>query len=165
MPGPRRGNQPFDQTHLGTRVDPLDRRRVGQDAPQDSLDRPLHGGHRRDTEALVDGGPPRVVDPGHNPVDPVGLLGDAGDHDVGVVTVGHGRHRDGVGDAGFVEPVTIEAHTDDLLAGEPRIEPPERRFLPVDDRHGVARGFDGLGQARTHSATADHDDMHDGALY
>src|SRR2546423_1540853 len=45
MPRPRRGNDAFDDADLRTWVDPLDRRRVGQDAAQNALDRPLHRGH------------------------------------------------------------------------------------------------------------------------
>ena len=84
---------------LGAGVDPLDLAGVGQDPAQHPLGRPLHRGDGGDAEALVDRGPARVVDAGDDPLDAVGLPGDAGDEDVRVVAVGDGGQRPGLLDA------------------------------------------------------------------
>src|SRR5581483_2735776 len=162
---PLRLHDALDEAHLSTGVDPFDGGRLREDAAQHPLDGPLHGGDGRDAEAFVDRRSARVVDAGDDPVDVVGLLGDAGDHDVRVVTVRHRGNRDRITDARLVETVAVEADTDDALAREPRVESPEGGFLAIDDGDGVTRRFDGLRETGPHSATADHDDMHDGAWY
>src|SRR4051794_24266110 len=43
MTSPLRRDETLDEAHLGARVDPLDRRRLREDAAQHALDRPLDG--------------------------------------------------------------------------------------------------------------------------
>ena len=158
-PTPVAGTGPLDEHDPGARVDPLDRA-LGEDPAQHPLGRPLHGGDGRDAETLVDGGAAGVVDPGDDPLDPVGLPGDAGDEDVRVVAVRHGGEGAGLLDAGLGEPVAVEADADDLLAGEVEGQAPERPLLPIDHGDGVARGLQGAGQAGTDPTAPDDDDVH-----
>src|SRR5919112_767008 len=95
---------------------------VGQQHPHQAVRAPRHGGHGRDTEALVDRSALRVVDPGDDPLDAEGLPGDPGRDDVGVVTAGDRGEGVGLLRAGFDEDLAVEALPDDLAPAEVRAE-------------------------------------------
>ena len=91
---------------------------LGEDVPQHPLGRPRHRRDRRDAEPLIDRGPPRVVDAGHDPLDAERLAGDPGDHDVRVVPVRDRGQSSGLLDAGLREAVSVEPDAGDRLTGE-----------------------------------------------
>ena len=85
----------------------------GQQPAQHLVGGPRDGRDRRDAEPLVDQRAARVVDAGDDVLDPVGLAGDAGAQDVGVVAAGHRGEGAGLVDARRGEVVAVEAEADD----------------------------------------------------
>ena len=134
---------------------------LGQQLVADLVDGPGHGGHGGDAQAQVDLGPAGVVDAGHHVGDPVGLPGDAGREDVGVVPAGHGgegrRPRCALA---CVEVVAVEAGPDHGRARPVGRQPAEGLGVAVDDGHRVALGGEVRAQAGTDPAAADDDDVH-----
>ena len=99
---PLRRDRVVEQAHLAARVEPLVRLLLGgEQAAHHLVGGPRDRGDGRDAEALVDQRPPRVVDPGDDPLDREVLVGDAGGEDVGVVAAGHGGDGAGPLDAGL----------------------------------------------------------------
>ncbi len=70
------------------RIGPFHLTLVRDQPPANLVDGPRHGGHGGDAEPQVDLGATGIVDAGHYVGDLVGLAGDAGGEDVGVVTIG-----------------------------------------------------------------------------
>ena len=99
-------------------------RLAGEQPAQHLVGGPRDGRDGRDAEALVDERAARVVDAGDDVLDAVGLAGDAGAQDVGVVAVRHRGESPGLVDAGLREVVAVEAEADDRRA---RRSPAPRR--------------------------------------
>ena len=133
---------------------------VGQQAPPDLVDGPRHRGHGGDAQPQVDLGPPGVVDPGHHVGDLVGLPGDAGGEDVGVVAAGHGGQGVGLAGPGPVEVVAVEARSDHVVPGQSGGQAAEGLGVPVDDGHRVALLGQPHGQARPDPTASHDDDVH-----
>ena len=112
-------------------------------------------------QPLVDDGAAGVVDAGHDPFDPEGLAGDAGDEDVGVVAVGDRRQRVGPLDAALDEAVAVEADAHDGLAVEAGRQPTEGLLVAIDDGHGVVVIPEHARQPGPDPTTSDDDDMHE----
>ena len=145
------------------RVRPQGDAAFGQHAAQHVVDRPGHGRHGGDAEALEDLRSPRVVDAGHDARDLVGLPGDAGTKDVGVVSACDSRQRPGVLGAGLFEVVPVEPVAHDTLARPVRRQPAERTGHLVDDGDGVA----GVGQLNGEAgadSSATYDDYVHGTI-
>ena len=125
----------FDEADLAGGVDPV-AAGLGREQPaQHLIGGPRHGRDRRDAEPLVDQGPPGVVDPRDDVLDAVGLAGDPGAQDVGVVAARHRREGLGLGDAGGLEVVAVEPEADDFGPGEVGGQAAERPCVLVDDGH------------------------------
>ena len=117
--------------------------------------------HRRDAEALVDLGPPRVVDAGDDVRDLVGLAGDPGGEDVGVVAARHRRQR--------VGPLGARPARDGR--GRSRTRPPSARPSPSGRRRNAPAFLSMMAtlwpsrdepdcEPGTDPAAADDDDVH-----
>ncbi len=113
---PRVGQGPVDQAEATSRVCPFARVLVGQQPPAHLVDRPGHGRHRGDAEALVDLGAPGVVDARHDVGDLVGLAGDAHGQDVGVVAARDRSQGVRVEGARLLEVVAVEPRAHQTLA-------------------------------------------------
>ena len=124
-------------------VDPVAARLGREQAAQHLVGGPRDGRDGRDAEPLVDQRAPRVVDAGDDVLDAVGLAGDPGAQDVGVVAARDRRERLGLGDAGRLEVVAVEPEADHGGAGEVRRQAAERPGVLVDDRDGVIRSARG----------------------
>src|SRR5262249_40526396 len=118
-----------------------------------------HGGDGGDAEALVDDGPPRVVDPGDDTLDAERLVRDAGAQDVRVVAARHRREGAGIVDAGLGEDVLVEPETGDGLATEGP-EAPELVGALVDDGDRVAGLLEADGELAPDPPAAHYDDVH-----
>ena len=94
-------DRPLDEPDLPGRVDPVAARLAGKQPAQHLVGGPRDGRDRRDAEALVDQRAPRVVDAGDDVLDAVGLAGDPGAQDVGVVAARHRGESPGLLDAGL----------------------------------------------------------------
>src|SRR5205085_857890 len=104
----------------------------------DLLGGPLHAGHRRDVEPLVDLRPPGIVDPSDDGGHVVVLAGHAGGQDVGVVAGRDGDEGVGLLDPRLLEGLAVEAHADEPPGLEPGGEPVEGLLALVDDGDVVA---------------------------
>src|SRR5713101_4917155 len=76
------------ETDLSRGIAVLDDGLLREQPAMDLIAGPCDGGHSRDTQALVDKSPARVVDPGYHVRDLEGLPGDSGRENVRVVTAG-----------------------------------------------------------------------------
>ena len=157
---PRGREVALDERDLAARVGPVRGVLAGEQAADDLVGRPRHGGDRRDAEALVDRGAARVVDAGDDPLDLERLACDPRRHDVRVVAARHRRERAGVLDAGFLERVAVEAEADDAVATEAGGQAPERVLALVDDRDGVTLLLEGAGQLAADPPATHHDHVH-----
>src|SRR5579875_598831 len=160
LAGPRHRQHALDQYEPAGGIRPFAHDRLGQQPPQHLVDGPGDGGHRGNAQALVDLGAARVVDTGHDVGDPVGLAGDAGRQDVGVVAVGDGGQCAGFLGTRPLEVVAVEAGSHHRGAGPARGQPTECRSHAVDDGHGVAVVHEADAQARADAAATDDDDVH-----
>ena len=95
-PSPLVWQGPLDEVEAARRVGPQGDAAFGQHPAQHVVDRPGDGRHGGDAEALEDLRSPRVVDAGDDARDLVGLPGDAGAEDVGVVAACDSGERAGV---------------------------------------------------------------------
>ena len=132
-----------------------------QQPAQHLIGGPRDGRDRGDAEALVDQRAPRVVDPGDHVLDAVGLAGDPGAEDVGVVAVGHRREGSGLARSR-------------LRRGDRGRSRSRRRLVPPKSaaRRRNARPFlsttatrvtgllERAGELAADPATADDDDVH-----
>ena len=160
LAGPGLGKDTLDEDQVARGVAPFPDDGVGQQPVHDLVDRPRHRGDGGDAEALVDLGPPGVVDAGHHAVDAVVLRGDACRQDVRVVTARDRGQRSGLLGAGPVEVVAVEARAHDRGPGPVGGEATERAWHLVDDGHRVALLDQADGEPRSHPATPDDDDVH-----
>ena len=141
LAGPGLGQDALDQDEMARGVGPFADHRFGQQPVHHLVDGPRHGGHGGDAEALVDLGPPGVVDPGHHVGDAVVLPGDPGRQDVRVVSAGHRGQGARVRGPGPVEVVAVEARAHDRGSRPVGGKATEGTGHLVDDRHacGLAR--------------------------
>lgn len=157
---PTRGDEPFDQQHVGAGVDPLGRRTVGHDPLENPLGRPFDRGDGGDTKSFEDLGPTGVIDAGHHPLHPERLPGHPGHQDVGVVAVGNRGEGRRLFDARLLQAVPVESDTGDGAPREVLGEPFERPGTAVDDGHAVTALLEVAGQAGPHSSATHYDYVH-----
>ena len=132
-----------------------------QDAAHHLVGRLTYGGHGGDAQALVDVGPPRVIDPGDDVVHAEALPGYPRSHDVGVVPVGHGDEGVGLVDARLLQGVAVVTDPLDLAAVEVRGQAAEGVRGAVDDGHRVPDTVELNSHGRSDAATAHDDEVHE----
>jgi hypothetical protein len=130
------------------------------DSTEDTLNRPLNRGDRRNTESFVNRGAALIINSSDDSIDMKKLSGGTRNEDIGVVAIGNSGKRVSSFDSSSTKTCAIEADTNDGVSAEVFGKPTERRCLSVDYRNGVTLFDQCGGEARTNSATSNNNDVH-----
>lgn len=123
---------------------------------------PGHGRNSRDTQALVDLGSSRIVDPGHYVFDAVGFSGRASGDDICVITAAHRGEGMGHFYASCLKGLSIKPDPFDRLPTKLRTEAAKGLLILVDDGYGMPTLVKAVCEQCAYSACPENHDVHDG---
>lgn len=148
------------QGHLSNRI------RIGvvgaerNELVEHAVRRPFHGGHRGDTQPLIEVCPGRIIDSRHHVGDTEVFSHHAGGDNIRIIAGRNGSESVRLLDAGLLEHVTVKSHTGHLLSGEILRKTPKCLRVPVNDRYRMTHAGEGTRQRRPHSATTHNHEVH-----